>query len=142
MEELGRILGFTGTREGMTLAQIVTVDMLTMTNFHTVHHGDCLGADADMHLIARSNQQWIIGHPPSDPKLRAYCEFDEMLPEKAYLTRNRDIVNSCSVLLACPKESEEQPKGGTWYTVGYARTKKKPIIIVWPDGEFKKEGFE
>lgn len=140
--EIGRILGFTGTRDGMTLAQIVTVDMLTMNSFHTVHHGDCVGADADMHAIARSNQQWVVGHPPSDPKLRAFCEFDEMWIEKPYYHRNRDIVDCSSVLLATPKEMEEQAKGGTWYTVGYARTKKKPLIIVWPDGEYKKEGFE
>lgn len=140
--EISRILGFTGTREGMTPAQIIAVDGLTMYDFHTVHHGDCVGADAMMHAIARANGQWIVGHPPSDPKLRAYCTFDEMWPEKAYYTRNRDIVNSSGVLLATPKEMEEQPKGGTWYTVGYARTKKKPIIIVWPNGDFKKEGFE
>lgn len=133
------ILGFTGTREGMTSEQIGTVDNITAFEFDEVHHGDCIGADHDMHRIARANGQRLIGHPPEDPSLRAFCNFDDLLDPKPYLERDRDIVDMCDVLIATPKESVEVQKGGTWYTVRYARSKGKKIIIVWPDGSVRLE---
>lgn len=47
-------------------------------------------------------------------------------------------------LCRCPAEgnydhaecdSEKQHHGGTWYTIGYAEKRRKPTIIVWPNGE-------
>jgi outer membrane protein insertion porin family len=54
------------------------------------------------------------------------------------LDRNRAIVDSCDVLIACPKGPEEQ-RSGTWATVRYARKQKKRIVIIWPDGEVTEE---
>lgn len=118
--------------------QIIKVNNLIL-DYDEVHHGDCIGADADMHQRATENYLRTVGHPPSDPKLRAFCEFDELWPEKPYLDRNKDIVDSCHVLLATPKESTEQQRGGTWSTIRYARKKKKPVLIVWPDGTVSGE---
>lgn len=136
-------IGFTGTREGMTIAQKEVVhDLILIKHIEWGHHGDCVGADADFHNILRSVQAQVKGHPPKDPKLRAFCEFDVIAPEKSYYARNRDIVNETDLLIATPKETSEQPKGGTWYTVGYASMKKAPTIIVWPNGSLKVLNYE
>lgn len=127
-------VGFTGTRLGMTGPQIAQVDDLTQFGFSTVHHGDCLGADYDMDCIAKANGQFRIVHPPSNPRLRAWCDGDVILPEKPYHDRNRDIVDAVEIVLACPHEPERQVRGGTWYTIDYAESQKKHVIVVWPDG--------
>lgn len=129
-------IGFTGTREGMTDAQKEAVrDLLIKFTPEWAHHGDCVGADADFHQICRDLGIRVKGHPPIKPDYRAYCQFDESNVPKAYYARNRDIVAESDLLLATPKETHQQPKGGTWYTVGYSQTVKKSRIIVWPDGE-------
>lgn len=129
-------VGFTGTREGMTNEQAITVsNILVSVTVDKVHHGDCIGADADFHRLARGLKLPIKGHPPTKDDYRAFCDFDEQNPPKSYYARNRTIVNEGKdLLIATPKESEEQPKGGTWYTVGYASTVKRWTVIVWPDG--------
>ncbi len=132
MEELG----FSGTRKGMSKEQLDTVNELTVANFSIVHIGDCVGADVDMYNIAKRNNQLTHGHPPIDPKLRAYCDFDFIEEPKAYHVRNRDIVNACDLLIATPFEMSRQKKGGTWMTVNYAIEVGKPYVIVWPDGTY------
>lgn len=51
------IVGFTGTREGMSPEQKrVTreiISQLITTSVHTAVHGDCIGADTDFHHIIR-----------------------------------------------------------------------------------------
>jgi hypothetical protein len=47
------------------------------------------------------------------------------------------------MLLATPNERYEPAVArgqGTWATVRYARTKGKPIIIIWPTGDPRMEG--
>jgi hypothetical protein len=123
----------------MTVEQIAAVDELTMLDFDEVHHGDCVGADHDMHRIAEANGQRIVVHPPSDNRLRAWCKGEIILSPRPYLDRNRDIVGACTTLLATPAEMEEQDKGGTWYTVRFARRRGVPVIVVWPDGSVAEE---
>ena len=132
-------LGFTGTRKGMTPEQQASVRAI-VGGFSTVHHGDCIGADEEMHDIAIAFGQSVVVHPPADPKLRAWCRGDVVLPEKPYHDRNRDIVNAARYLLATPDSMKETTKGGTWYTVRYARQEGKDILIVWPDGTWTSEG--
>lgn len=134
-------IGFTGTREGMTSSQIVAIDELLSDDLiiRWASHGDCVGADAQFHMIAREQGLFIKGHPPTDPKLRAYCDFDEMAEEKPYLVRNKDIVDETDLLIAAPKEMTEQMRGGTWSTIRYARKAGKLIMIVWPDGSLRLE---
>lgn len=135
-------VGFTGTREGMTLAQKEVVrDLLLIKKATRGHHGDCVGADADFHAICRSISIPVRGHPPTKKDYRAFCDFDEVAPEKGYYARNRDIVMETELLIATPKEDREQSKGGTWYTVGYADgMRSSPIIIVWPNGNVETRG--
>lgn len=145
------ILGFTGTRHGMTLAQQQTVRRLIHGSalalavggggLTEVHHGDCIGADCQFHHIVRDVNPGIIVivHPPTDHKLRAYCRGDEIRPVKPYLTRNADIVTASDHLIATPKSTSETSHGGTWWTIRHTRERGKPVTIVWPDGRIEVE---
>lgn len=140
-------LGFTGTSRGMTLKQTNTVRALMNTLGVTVlHHGDCVGADAQAHAIATVAVEpaEVVIHPPSDNKLRAFCSSPMICPPKPYLKRNRDIVaEGVDGLIAAPKDFV-QPASlrgqGTWTTIGYARQAGRKIWIVFPDGTIKTEG--
>lgn len=132
-------IGFTGTKQGMTAYQREFLRNkllnLKINGYQYVHHGDCVGADAQFHEIAISIGFQVIIHPPTNPKLRAHLfdVFTQILPAKDYLSRNRDIVDACSILLATPKESFEVLRSGTWATVRYARSKKKEVFIIRPE---------
>lgn len=129
------VVGFTGTRAGMTEAQKVAVDrLLSDPRITYAMHGDCVGADAEFHKLARDNNLKVIVCPPTDDRLRAFCRGDFVNDPLGYLGRNKVIVSACDWLIAAPKEMTEQPKGGTWYTVRRARMKRRRTVIVWPDG--------
>ena len=131
-------IGFTGTQQGMTPEQKEAVDFLVgHFNFiiSEVHHGDCSGADAQFHEIARLHNYHVVLHPPIKPDKRAFCKADEEFPKKDYLVRNKDIVDNSDVLIAAPKSKTEEVRCGTWSTIRYARRMKKKIIIVFPDGK-------
>lgn len=135
-------LGFTGTRKGMTVAQKATVERL-LIELHSdspgndedfVHHGDCLGADWELVDDCVNPVKWfIVAHPSNIKGMTGHAYADERHEPKPPLARNRDIVNACETLLACP-EGPETPRSGTWATVRYARKQRKPVLIVWPDG--------
>lgn len=131
------ILGFTGTREGMTPAQMITFASL-MNNIDIVefHHGDCVGADTEASTLMKDVRRVI--HPPTDSRLRAFCTGDEIRPTRPYFDRNRDIVDESDVLIATPKESSEQQKGGTWYTIRYGRRSiNTTVVVIYPDGHIE-----
>lgn len=134
-------VGFSGTRVGMNDVQkrLVggTYDILGIKK---VHHGDCVGADEDMHNITRKKEGYIILHPPTNPRFRAYCDYDEIRPELPYLERNDQIVYESKTLIATPRELIEQRRSGTWYTIRQARkriniVKGYGLIIVYPNGD-------
>jgi hypothetical protein len=101
-----------------------------------IHHGDCVGADAQAHYIARELGLLLIGHPPINPRGRAFCVgFRYCNPEKPYLERNRDIVGDTHILVAAPETEHEVVRSGTWYTVRWARKLDRSIYVVMPDGE-------
>lgn len=129
------IIGFTGTRRGMTDAQKKTVEeSLIKLKPDAVGHGDCIGADAEFGEMARRLGIKVIVHPPVDETHRAFSHADEVLPAKTHFARNRDIVQNCNLLLGAPAEFIEQPLGGTWYTLRYAVKYGTPVEIIWPDG--------
>ncbi len=134
------IIGFTGTREGMTEAQKLTFEnlliSLTPTEFH---HGDCVGADSDAHDIATKYCPTIVIHPPVDSTHRANRQAQVILSEKTHFARNRDIVKGCNLLIATPLTAEHQERGGTWYTIDYAEKISKSTIIINPDGSLNTE---
>jgi hypothetical protein len=99
------------------------------------HHGDCRGADEEAHDMARAWALIVVGHPPSDPKARAFCEFDAEEPPLPYLKRNSEIVKACDILIAAPAEAEERLRSGTWATVREARRRGKRVYLLLPNGE-------
>jgi hypothetical protein len=129
-------VGFTGSRTGITIVQNAElISLLASLKATEAHHGDCIGADDAFHKAALALEIPIIIHPPDKDTYRAFCEGAiEVKAPKPYLRRNDDIVNSTDVLIGCPKEFQEQFKGGTWYTIHYAQRQGHPITIVYPNG--------
>jgi hypothetical protein len=140
-ESMSIHIGFTGTRDGLTRYQRVRLDEALedyigraeeIDQQVVFHHGDCLGADAQAHGVAMRANISVIIHPPDDTKLRAFCAGATWVcPEAPYLNRNKDIVDSTSILVATPK-GPETTRSGTWSTIRYAMKKGKEIIIIPP----------
>jgi hypothetical protein len=126
-------IGFTGTRHGMDRDQIAALWELLPQHFEG-HHGDCVGGDEEFHHICCTVADTIIVHPPKDPKLRAYCKGDLILPEKDYNERNQDIVDACDLIIAAPETMTPQPRSGTWQTIRFAQKKGNLWKIVFPHG--------
>ena len=133
-------VGFTGTQTGMTRYQkqqvVFHLDRLAKT-YQTleIHHGDCIGADAEFHSISLKywpNTLQVIVHPTYIRGKRAGCTSPNQttLPVKPPLERNRDIVDAVDGMFAAPKESEEVLRSGTWAAVRYARKQQVPIIYL------------
>ena len=126
-------IGFTGTREGMTEIQKNELyHKLVEYGATEFHHGDCVGADAEAHVIAYGLK--IVIHPPEDDSLRAYCESDFILDPLPHLKRNKAIVDQTDVLFATPKEMVEELRSGTWSTIRYANKRGKKVEILYPSG--------
>jgi hypothetical protein len=137
-----KMLGITGTQRGCTVAQrdvlAATLKLYTMW-FSVLHHGDCVGVDAEAcHLAMRDYYLW--SHPCNLYRKRAYIDSGMVEDEKAPLDRNWDIVLACSTLIACPGEMTEQLRSGTWATIRYARKAGKTIVFIYPDGSTEIEG--
>lgn len=137
-------VGFTGSQFGQTREQISRVAFFLINGKPArIHHGLCIGADAIFHRISQSmhNPPLICGHPPTDrskveESLDGFAHLMEPLP---YLDRNTKIVEHSKVLLATPKEYEEQLRSGTWATIRRARTANIWRFIIFPDGTVKTE---
>ena len=129
------IVGFTGTQIGMTKLQFTSFfkiyEELSVKEFH---HGDCIGSDAEAHVVARTHGSWIVIHPPSSFSKRAFCKGDVVRRPVPYLERNKDIVADTQLMIATPKQMAEVQRSGTWATVRYARRMDRGIFIVYPDG--------
>lgn len=140
------IVGFTGTRRGMTRAQksefryIIAVE-LKPTVFK---HGGAVGSDTEAHeevvgfLASRDIQIF-----PASPERMAYwqsrwpdCRVEMWQPP---LVRNVHIAHS-NHLVACPEQATEVLRSGTWSTIRRARLHKTPITIIAPDGDLIREG--
>lgn len=126
--------GFTGTSRGMTSQQLSAVGVHLQISGE-LHHGDCIGSDAQAHEIARRlGGLWIIGHVPDRDEKRAFCDFDVTLPPRSYIERDHNIVDACDFLLATPHGHVEELRSGTWATIRYARKTGKALRIIYPDG--------
>jgi len=138
-------LGFTGTQIGMTPWQLVKIAVFLAENKITaVHIGDCIGADKEFYelvKLANKNPDFppikTFGHIPNNDSKRAFKKYDVEFAPKPYLDRNHDIVDASDVMIAAPKENEEQQRSGTWATCRYSLKKKKKTIIFFPDGTHK-----
>ena len=87
--------------------------------------------DEAAHNIAKELGFKVILHPPENVKQRAYCRGDSSVGAKPYLVRNRDIVDSCDILIAVPANPKiEELRSGTWSTVRYALSSKTSVVVI------------
>lgn len=137
-------LGVTGPRHPAIGAQLKQFALYlfhlietTPDDVITLHHGDCIGVDAQAHCLALALRFRTVIHPPINDKYRAFCPNpDEIRQEKPYLDRNRDIVNESLLLIGLPRQFTEQTRSGTWATLRYA-SNRIPRIIIYPDGSLE-----
>ena len=130
------IVGFTGTRKGMSTKQKTEVHDFLQSNKDKITaclHGGCIGADEEFHNICLDlglNIEVYYGHPsnfPLDLSMRADLKGDfKTYPSEPFLNRNRKIVSKSGRLLATPHN--DSGKGGTWYTIHYARNCHKTVV--------------
>ena len=143
------VIGFTGTRKGMTVKQADVlreiIEQYKLAHSYLkgskqvhFHHGDCIGADEEANVIAKSFDTYIAIHPPVSNHQRAFCKGDYEAQIKPNIERNHDIVDLCDILIACPKGNTEERRSGTWATIRYARKKGREVKIIYPDGEVGK----
>lgn len=133
------VLGFSGTRSGMTPAQLgMFCRLLGQLNPREVHHGDCTGADYQCHWSVRQQLPGcrIVIHPPQNGKHRAWCEGDAVLEPRPYLVRNDAIRDVSDVVITCPLQVEEQFRGsGTWAMMRHSKQVNKRLWVIWPNGQ-------
>lgn len=133
-------IGFTGTREGMTLKQQVRLEweLSQYRGLKEFHFGCCRGADEEAADIAKNLDYDLHAHPPED---LTYISEDwrkilkVVYPPKSYMSRNQDIVNLTQRIYATPKEESWQATGGTWRTCEYAVLVRKPLMVIFPNGK-------
>lgn len=138
---MASIVGFTGTREGMTGPQIETVkSILQDENPVRAVHGDCIGADAQFHDICVARKVWIDVYPSNIVTQRAYSHgmIDTVHTPRPPLDRNKLIVDECDFLIVAPAQEKEVLRSGTWSTYRYAMKKKKTVYLILPSGQFAK----
>lgn len=148
------ILGFTGTRRGLTPAQRAALPSVVAALPERVLHGGAVGADeafhdwiAPIYLRLDPRRLPVEVHPAYGlpDRYRFWCRrlgpYHEAVVHLADepLARNRLIVARCDRLLACPAEPDEVLRSGTWATVRYARKARKSLTIVLPDGTIREE---
>jgi hypothetical protein len=142
------IVGFTGTRVGLTADQVKQLWMLLQDKRQQLDifiHGDAIGADYQASLVCRA--VWptteITGFPCNITRQRGHSPVNDVncIPEDP-LDRNKKIVDGCGVLIACPYELRETPNGGTWYTIRYAKKKSKPLYIIYPNGSVEEHNVQ
>jgi hypothetical protein len=137
VSSVGRI-GFTGTSEGMTDLQKISLvkflEDMKAKGAHSFHHGDCVGADEQAHHIALEMGYCIVIWPPVKQEKRAYCTgaCSIMTPD-SYFARNRSIVDNTDILVGASVADRPLARGGTWYTIDYA-LKSKDAYVIWPAG--------
>lgn len=139
-------IGFTGTRRGMTQPQRdAFVSLLHAHKPAEFHHGGAVGADEEAVVLVDGLCSWpveIVCHPGvsarggvnPDRSRTAVALSDRVLAEANHFARNRAIVLACDLLLGAVPEAHKLTTGGTWYTLGYAKTVGKRRLVLWPDG--------
>lgn len=158
-----KIVGFTGTRRGMTAEQKAAIRaILWKLDPDLVVHGDCVGADDDFDQICFELGIDRNSRPCTLTKFRAHTERRKPKPAfetadpAAPMVRNKAIVDDAWLMIACPCDGEPDAPGpalvapegpssqrsGTWATVRMSRRAKKPIYIVFPSGLVRHERFK
>lgn len=138
-------IGFTGTRHGLTQLQQSTLqEVLLSLRPRFFHHGACVGADAEAHALVRRLHPYptcVVTQWPCSEKgsMRAWLDADITMPLMAPLKRNKVIVHSVEILVACPQTADEMLRSGTWSTIRYACKRGVPVYRISPDGSYHVE---
>lgn len=112
------IIGYTGHRDKVTSVDALDHIAAKYPDAAWVH-GGAKGFDTFVESYAQKhNIQSRIIKPD-------YTTFGKSAPH----IRNREIVNTCDILVAC---YDNRTTGGTYYTVTYAKQQHKPVIILSP----------
>lgn len=128
-------VGMTGTRFELSEHQVAEFKrQLEALGTGTLHHGDCVGADADCHDIAEDLGWNIVIHPAAADNHRANKQSNDIREPLSHLRRNREIVAESDLMLATPGGDTETPRSGTWYTIRHAIKVGVPVRVVLPDG--------
>lgn len=145
-------IGFTGTRRGLSCAQIQRL-RLVLARFRDEHaarsghvvflHGDCIGADAEADAIAaelgiaRECRPCTFGHYRAYTRARV---VGDVLPP---MERNRQIVHQAQYMIACPPNRTQIRQGsGTWATVRFSERACRSLEIIYPEGDSRfQTGF-
>jgi hypothetical protein len=131
-------IGFTGSRTGMGPERQTQLERLLRRMSEggrfVFHHGDCVGADAEAHAVARELGAWIVAHPayPLGHPMRAGRDADVVLPTRPSLARNAVIVASADEMVATPNGPEVQ-RSGTWSTIRAAWRAGLPVHLLLPE---------
>lgn len=132
----------------MSYKQAVEVRRLLTRYFELgaqFHHGGCKGADVEAADVAQELGYWVVRHPGPEggpwEDEESEADDEERAP-KGHFARNRDIVHECDVVIATPAQGTDAPeslrRGGTWYTIEYARKRNVPLDLINPDGTVSK----
>ena len=132
------ILGFTGTRLGMNDFQMEAFKSFMDSGLYRVAvHGGCVGADHDFHKLCKAMGMEVHVRPghsiksPYDTTNRFdFSDADLIWPSRPYFSRNRDIVEQCDHLLGAPPCNKDPHKGGSWFTLRYAKGRGTPSTIL------------
>jgi hypothetical protein len=112
-----------GSRQRSTDADRASVEALvdSLKRSDKVVSGGCRGVDswAIDRAIKRGLSTLIYF-----PKIRNAMEYGSMVNE--YYARNRKVVDDADIVYAFPID---ESKGGTGYTIKYARSKGKKVVI-------------
>lgn len=98
------------------------------------HHGDCVGADAEAHAIARDIGYSVHVHPPENRSFRAYCYGDVNSEPDTYMNRNKAIVGASTIMVGCPASETREQRSGTAATMAYSLSVGVPVVMVAPSG--------
>jgi predicted Rossmann fold nucleotide-binding protein DprA/Smf involved in DNA uptake len=132
------VVGFTGTRqiekiskERLSYLEDKILALIVDNDFKiTTVHGCAFGADSFFHTLCLYNNIPVIGRPTYNYN-KSLVGFEKLYEPNHPLTRNRDIVGECDVLIALPiNPNVEEIRSGTWFTIRYAKKLNKEVVII------------
>ena len=137
------ILGFTGTRRGMTPGQRAALAKCVASLPARAIHGGAVGADEEFNgflINAGMRAEDIYVYPASVNRWMLWVDVGNTTYSVAKpLVRNHVIARRCDYLIAAPATAKEVLRSGTWATVRYARRANKSVIILLSDGGVREE---
>lgn len=123
-----KILGFTGSGDGLTHAQKESLKALVAEEQFSGYsslHSNGVGADQEFEAIARA--RGLAKQVTDSPQTK--------------IQKNNEVVIRSSVLIAAPSDEGffRFSGSGTWDTVQYAWKTGLLVILIWPSGKVVRD---